>query len=76
MGEWTFSDTINADGYLNNLRDFRDNVLRGTEFGDWFISFYYNDLSPFLIEKTAFLKPVYKVVLTHVSYICGIIANM
>lgn len=76
MGEWTFSDAINAERYLNNLRDFRDNVLRGTTFGDWFIEFYYNDLSPFLIEKTAFLKPVYKVVLTHLSYVCGAIADM
>lgn len=76
LSEWTFSGMINAEGYLNNLRDFRDNVLRGTEFGDWFIKFYYNDLSPFLIENTAFLKPVYKVVLTHISYICGAIADM
>ncbi len=76
LSEWTFSGMINAEGYLNNLRDFRDNVLRGTEFGDWFIKFYYNDLSPFLIEHTAFLKPVYKVVITHLSYVCGAIADM
>lgn len=80
LSEWTFADstttTTTANIYLNNLRDFRDNVLLGTAVGDWFIDFYYNDLSPFLIENTEFLKPVYKVVITHLSYICGAVADL
>ena len=60
---WLFSDGTEAsERVLNNFRNFRDNVLRGTEIGDWFISFYYNDLSPFMIENTAFLRPVLKFV--------------
>lgn len=76
LSDWTFSDSINAESYLNNLRDFRDNVLRGTEFGDWFIHQYYYVWSPFLIEHTAFLKPVYQAILVPLSYICGFFANL
>lgn len=77
ISTWTFSDgTATSERVLNNLRNFRDNVLRGTTVGDWFIKFYYNDMSPFLIEHTAFLKPVYKVVLKPLSYVCDFIANL
>lgn len=65
-----------ADKVLGNLRMFRDNVLKGTAFGDWFIHEYYYTWSPFLIEHTAFLKPVYKAVLVPVSYVCGFIARL
>ena len=61
---------------LDNLRNFRDNVLRGTEIGDWFINFYYYELSPFMIEKTAFLRPVYKALIEPLSYVCDYIANL
>lgn len=65
-----------ADRVLDNLRLFRDNVLRGTEFGDWFIHQYYYVWSPFLIEHTAFLKPVYQAILIPVSYVCEFIAKL
>lgn len=76
LGEWTFSNSIKSEAYLENLRNFRDEVLRGTEFGDWFIHQYYYVWSPFLIEHTAFLKPVYKAIIIPVSYICGFIAKL
>ncbi len=76
LSEWTFSSTINSEVYLDNLRNFRDEVLRGTEFGDWFIEQYYYVWSPFLIEHTAFLKPVYKAVMIPISYICEFIADL
>lgn len=65
-----------ADRVLDNIRLFRDNVLRGTEFGDWFIHQYYYVWSPFLIEHTAFLKPVYQAILIPVSYVCEFIAKL
>lgn len=65
-----------ADKVLGNIRMFRDNVLRGTEFGDWFIHQYYYVWSPFLIEHTAFLKPVYQAILVPVSYVCELIAKL
>lgn len=65
-----------AEKVLGNLRMFRDNVLKGTTFGDWFIHEYYYTWSPFLIEHTAFLKPVYKAVLIPVSCVCGFIARL
>ena len=65
-----------SDKVLGNLRSFRDNVLAGTEFGDWFIHEYYYTWSPFLLEKTEFLKPVYKAVLVPLSYVCGFIARL
>lgn len=64
------------DEVLGNIRMFRDNVLRGTEFGDWFIHQYYYVWSPFLIEHTAFLKPVYQAILIPVSYVCEFIAKL
>ena len=74
---WLFEDgTAMGERVLDNFRNFRDNVLRGTEFGDWFINFYYNDLSPFMIENTAFLKPVYKAISKPLSYVCDFIANL
>lgn len=65
-----------ADQVLTNIRLFRDNVLRGTEFGDWFIHQYYYEWSPFLIEHTAFLKPVYQAILIPVSYVCEFVAKL
>lgn len=74
---WLFSDgTAASERVLDNFRNFRDNVLRGTEIGDWFINFYYNDLSPFMIENTAFLRPVLKFISEPLSYICNFIANL
>ncbi|MBE6828470.1 MAG: prepilin-type N-terminal cleavage/methylation domain-containing protein [Ruminococcaceae bacterium] len=34
---------------VNSMRDFRDNTLKGTAFGDWFIDEYYNTISPAII---------------------------
>lgn len=65
-----------ADKVLGSIRLFRDEVLRGTEFGDWFIHQYYYEWSPFLIEHTAFLKPVYQAILIPVSYVCEFIAKL
>lgn len=76
LTDWTFSNVVNADVYLDNIKLFRDNVLRGTEFGDWFIHQYYYVWSPFLIEHTAFLKPVYQAILIPVSYVCEFIAKL
>ncbi len=77
ISTWLFEDgTAAGERVLDNLRSFRDNVLRGTEIGDWFIDFYYHDLSPFMIENTAFLKPVYKAVIKPLSYICDFIAKI
>lgn len=76
LSDYTFSGLINSEIYLDNLRLFRDNVLRGTEFGDWFIHQYYYEWSPFLIEHTAFLKPVYQAILIPVSYVCEFIARL
>lgn len=77
ISSWLFEDgTVMGERVLDNLRNFRDNVLRGTEIGDWFIDFYYNDLSPFMIENTAFLKPIYKAILEPLSYVCDFIANL
>lgn len=74
---WLFSDgTASSERVLNNFRNFRDEVLRGTAIGDWFIDFYYNDLSPFMIENTAFMKPILKFVSKPLSYICDFIAGL
>lgn len=74
---WLFSDgTAASERVLDNFRNFRDNVLRGTEIGDWFIDFYYHDLSPFMIENTAFMRPVLKFVSKPLSYICDFIAEL
>lgn len=74
---WLFSDgTATSERVLDNFRNFRDNVLRGTEIGDWFIDFYYNDLSPFLIENIGDFKSVLKFVSEPLSYICNFIAQL
>lgn len=74
---WLFSDGTEAsERVLDNFRNFRDNILRGTEIGDWFIEFYYHDLSPFMIENTAFLRPVLKFVSKPLSYVCDFIAEL
>lgn len=74
---WLFSDgTAASERVLDNFRNFRDNVLRGTEIGDWFIDFYYHDLSPFMIENTAFMRPVLKFVSKPLSYVCDFIAEL
>ncbi len=77
ISTWLFNDgTLMSERVLNNLRNFRDNVLRGTTVGDWFINFYYYELSPFMIENTAFLRPIYKAILKPLSYLCNFIANL
>lgn len=77
LTSFSFSDPSKLSSHvLGALRDFRDNVLAGTEFGDWFIDEYYNTWSPFLIEKAGFLKPVYRAILIPVSFVCGIVANV
>lgn len=76
LTSFIFSDSSAISrNVLTELRSFRDNVLAGTEFGDWFIHQYYYEWSPFLIEKTGFLVPVYKAVLIPISYVCGKIAD-
>lgn len=72
---FAFSENSRQAGrVLGALREFRDNVLAGTAVGDWIIDCYYNEWSPFLVEKLGFLKPVYRAVLIPVSYVCGAIA--
>lgn len=74
---WLFSDGTDAsERVLDNFRNFRDEVLRGTEFGDWFISFYYHELSPFLIENVGEFKSVLKFISEPLSYVCDFIANI
>ena len=74
---FAFCDNTKLSSHvLGALRDFRDNILKGTEFGDWFIYNYYNTWSPFLVKNLGFLKPVYRVILTPVAYVCGMIANI
>ena len=74
---WLFSDgTAASERVLDNFRNFRDNVLRGTEIGDWFIDFYYNDLSPFLIENIGDFRSALKFVSEPLSYICNFIAQL
>lgn len=76
LAHFSMSGSKLGEQVLDNLRMFRDNVLRGTEFGDWFIHQYYYVWSPFLIEHTAFLKPVYQAILIPVSYACEFIARL
>ena len=74
---WLFSDgTATSERVLDNFRNFRDNVLRGTEIGDWFIDFYYNDLSPFLIENIGDFRSALKFISEPLSYICNFIAQL
>ena len=35
-----------------------------------------DELSPFMIEKTAFLRPLYKAIFEPLSYVCDFIANL
>ncbi|MGN0569840.1 MAG: Tfp pilus assembly protein FimT/FimU [Candidatus Fimenecus sp.] len=77
LSSYAFSDSSKLSSHaLGALRDFRDNVLKGTTVGDWIIDNYYNEWSPFLVQKMGYLKPVYKVILTPVAYVCGLIANI
>ena len=77
LNQWLFDDMSSlSERVLDNLRNFRDKVLRGTEFGDWFIHEYYYTWSPSLIKYTAFLEPVYKAVLIPLSYVCDFIADL
>lgn len=77
LSSYAFSDSSKLSSHaLGALRDFRDNVLKGTAVGDWIIDNYYNEWSPFLVQKMGYLKPVYKVILTPVAYVCGLIANI
>lgn len=77
LTSFAFSDSSKLSSHvLGSLRDFRDNVLAGTTVGDWVIHEYYNTWSPFLVEKAGFLKPVYRIVLVPVSYVCGFVANL
>ena len=77
LTSFAFSDSSKLSSHaLGALRDFRDNVLKGTTVGDWIIDNYYNEWSPFLVQKMGYLKPVYKVILTPVAYVCGLIANI
>ena len=74
---WLFSDgTATSERVLDNFRNFRDNVLRGTKIGDWFIDFYYNDLSPFLIENIGDFRSALKFISEPLSYICNFIAQL
>lgn len=76
LSGFAMAGSANSDEVLDNLRMFRDNVLRGTEIGDWIIHEYYYTWSPFLIEHTAFLKPVYQAILVPVSYVCEFISKL
>jgi prepilin-type N-terminal cleavage/methylation domain-containing protein len=42
-----------AEPVIDTLHNFRDNVLKGTAFGDWFIDKYYNVISPELAALEA-----------------------
>lgn len=72
---WAMMGSSFEQSVLTNLRAFRDNVLKGTTFGDWFIEQYYYVWSPFVVKNLEVLKPVIKAVLIPVSYICGEIAK-
>ncbi len=59
------------------LRDFRDNVLRGTKVGDWVIDKYYNSWSPALVsvcQESPAAAKVIKAVLSPVSKVLGVIS--
>lgn len=72
---WAMMGSSFEDVVLQNLRAFRDNVLAGTDFGDWFIHQYYYVWSPFVVDKLEVLKPVVKAVLIPISYVCGFVAQ-
>lgn len=72
---WAMMGSSFEQSVLTNLRAFRDNVLKGTTFGDWFIEQYYYVWSPFVVKNLEVLKPVIKAVLIPISYICGQVAK-
>lgn len=72
---WAMMGSGFEETVLTNLRAFRDDVLKGTAFGDWFIEQYYYVWSPFVVENLEALKPVIKAVLIPISYICGFVAK-
>jgi hypothetical protein len=78
LTSWAYMDAdLNEQAVvLGGLRDFRDNVLKGTTVGDWIIYNYYNNWSPFVVNNMSFMKPVIKTVLKPVSVVCGLIANI
>lgn len=70
-----FADGSKMSEYvLSSLRDFRDNVLAGSQLGDLIIHEYYYTWSPFLIQNAGKFKPVIKAVLVPVSVICDLIS--
>lgn len=72
---WAMMGSSFEETVLTNLRAFRDNVLKGTTFGDWFIEQYYYVWSPFVVENLEAIKPIIKAVLIPISYICGMVAQ-
>lgn len=78
LTSWAYmdEDAKEQSVVLGGLRDFRDNVLKGTVAGDWIIYNYYNNWSPFVVNNLAFMKPVIKTVLKPISVICGLLANI
>ena len=72
---WAMMGSSFEETVLTNLRAFRDNVLKGTTFGDWFIEQYYYVWSPFVVKNLEALKPVIKAVLIPISYVCGFVAQ-
>lgn len=78
LTSWAYMDESAKEQsvVLGGLRDFRDNVLKGTAIGDWIIDSYYNDWSPFVVNNLEFMKPVIKTVLKPISVICGLFANI
>lgn len=78
LTKFLFSDgTKNGARTIGALRDFRDNVLKGTTFGDWIIDSYYNTWSPALISACSeheWLKGVLKTLISPVSKVLGVIS--
>lgn len=78
LTKFLFSDgTKNGARTIGALRDFRDNVLKGNAFGDWFIAEYYNTWSPALVKACGeheWLKGVLKTLISPVSKVLGVIS--
>lgn len=78
LTKYLFTDgTRNGARTIGALRDFRDNVLRGTVVGDWVIDQYYNNWSPALIsacQGNSQLKAVLKAVISPAAKVLGLIA--
>lgn len=69
--------TQNGARTVGALRDFRDNCLKGTAFGDFIIDKYYNSWSPALIsvcEESPTAAKVIKAVISPVAKVLGVIA--